>query len=128
MGIQVKRVYDPPEESDGVRILVDRIWPRGMTKDRAQLDLWLKDVGPSIELLEWFDHQPDRWLEFQRRYFAELADKSTLLQEIREKARMGRVTLLFGARNREMNQAVALKQYLERSSVQAAETARRSQC
>jgi uncharacterized protein YeaO (DUF488 family) len=128
MGIQVKRVYDPPADSDGVRILVDRLWPRGLSKEAAQLDLWLKDVGPSDELREWFNHEPDRWPEFQRRYFAELAGKSTLLQEIREKARVGKVTLLFGARNKEMNQAVALKQYLEGSSVRAAEVARQSQC
>jgi uncharacterized protein YeaO (DUF488 family) len=128
MSIHVKRVYDPPGQNDGVRILVDRIWPRGLTKEEAQLDLWLKDVGPSDELREWFGHDPDRWPEFQRRYFAELADKTTLIEEIREKARTGKVTLLFGARNEEMNQAVALKKYVDGSSVRAASVARQSQC
>jgi uncharacterized protein YeaO (DUF488 family) len=128
MSIEVKRVYDPAAESDGVRVLVDRIWPRGLTKEDAHLDLWLKDIGPTDELRQWFGHEPDRWPEFRRRYFAELAGKADLLQQISERARQGKVTLLFGAHDREMNNAVVLKEYLALRSVPAAAAARRSQC
>ena len=119
MTIQIKRVYDPPEDSDGVRILIDRLWPRGLSKERAKLDLWLKDIAPSDELRKWFEHEPAKWPEFKQRYFAELADKAHLLDTIRGQASEGKITLLFGARNEEMNNAVALKEYLERHPVTA---------
>jgi uncharacterized protein YeaO (DUF488 family) len=128
MSIYTKRVYDPAAESDGVRILVDRIWPRGLTKEEAHLDLWLKDIGPTDALRKWFGHEPDRWPEFRQRYFAELAGKSDLLHQISERAHQGKVTLLFGASDSEMNNAVALREYLERRSVPAVIAAQRSQC
>jgi uncharacterized protein YeaO (DUF488 family) len=112
--IQTKRVYEPPEPGDGTRFLVDRIWPRGTRKDSLKLDGWLKDLAPSNELRRWFSHDPAKWDEFRRRYFAELDDKPQSWQGIVEIAGEGKVTLLFGARDAEHNNAVALREYLER--------------
>lgn len=113
MTIRTKRIYDPPEKADGSRFLVDRLWPRGVKKEKAVLDGWLKDVAPSDELRRWFGHDPDRWEEFQKRYFAELDGRPEAWGPLREAAEGGDVTLLFGARDRERNNAVALKSYLE---------------
>src|SRR5690349_18766305 len=110
--IQIKRVYEPPEPSDGFRVLVDRLWPRGIAKERAALDLWMKGVAPSTELRRWFGHDPKRWTEFQKRYRAELKEHASDLAELRSKARKGTVTLLFGARDVEHNEAVVLKRLL----------------
>jgi uncharacterized protein YeaO (DUF488 family) len=114
MMLRMKRAYDPPSEDDGFRILVDRIWPRGMSRERIQIDLWLKDVAPSNELRRWFGHDPSRWDEFKERYHQELADKDDLIDQISEKVSSGDVTLVFGAKDEKLNNAVALKEYLLR--------------
>jgi uncharacterized protein YeaO (DUF488 family) len=114
MTIDLKRVYDPPATSDGRRILVDRIWPRGITKADLQIDAWLKDLAPSTELRKWFGHDPAKWDEFRERYAGELEQRSEALEELVEKARAGRVTLVFSAKDTEHNNAVALREHLER--------------
>lgn len=111
--IRVKRVYEPPSAEDGTRILVDRLWPRGLSKERARVDLWLKDLAPSNELRKWYGHDPARWEEFRRRYRRELSGKEDLMSTIRERERAGTVTLLFGSREESLNNAVALKGFLE---------------
>lgn len=115
MPLQLKRVYDPPETADGERLLVDRLWPRGLRKEVAQLNGWLKDLAPSSELRSWFAHDPQRWPEFQARYQAELRtpEKESLIRDLAQKARFGRVTLLFAARDPERNNAVVLKGVIE---------------
>jgi uncharacterized protein YeaO (DUF488 family) len=110
--IRLKRIYEPPAADDGARVLVDRVWPRGVTKEAAELTLWAKDVAPSNELRKWFGHEVPRWLEFQRRYRAEIDANGAALQPIRDLAKRGRVTLLFGAHDEEHNQAVVLADYL----------------
>ncbi|HOG40221.1 MAG TPA: DUF488 family protein [Syntrophorhabdaceae bacterium] len=110
--IRLKRVYDPVEEEDGFRVLVDRIWPRGMTKVRLKADLWLKDVAPSTDLRKWFNHEHSRWEEFKSRYFFELREKSEMVNQLCDLAAKGRVTLLFSASDNQYNQAVALREYL----------------
>jgi uncharacterized protein YeaO (DUF488 family) len=112
--IKIKRTYDPRGPDDGVRFLVDRLWPRGVKKEDLQLDGWLKDVAPSEDLRQWFGHEPARWEEFQRRYFAELDSKPEALQPIQAAARRGSVTLLYSARDTEHNNAVALRAYLQK--------------
>ncbi|MGE0081659.1 MAG: DUF488 domain-containing protein [Thiohalomonadaceae bacterium] len=110
--IDVKRVYDPSAKSDGARVLVDRVWPRGVRKEELALDAWEKDVAPSPALRTWFGHDPARWEEFRRRYFAELDRRPEALARLRALARRGRLTLLFSARDTEHNNAVALRDYL----------------
>lgn len=110
--ILVKRVYEPAAESDGFRVLVDRLWPRGISKADAKLDLWLKDIGPSTVLRIWFNHDPARWKEFQCRYHAELKEKTTFLAIITEQAKTRPVTLLYSAKDEQHNQAVALLRFL----------------
>ncbi|MBU6506456.1 MAG: DUF488 family protein [Alphaproteobacteria bacterium] len=110
--VQLKRAYDPPSLRDGTRILVDRLWPRGISKAKARIDLWLKDVAPSTVLRQWFGHDPARWSEFRRRYRAELRRQPDALAQLRALARRGRVTLVFGARDERRNQAVVLKDLL----------------
>ena len=112
--VQVKRAYEPPSDHDGVRILVDRLWPRGLSKGKAAVDLWLKDIAPSVQLRRWFKHQPERWTEFVSRYGEELDQKQTAVAALRGAVQQGRVTLLFGARDERRNNAVALHQYLTR--------------
>jgi len=114
--LQVKRVYDPPSNDDGIRVLVDRLWPRGLTKATAAVDLWLKDIAPSVTLRRWFNHDPSpsRWSEFTQRYHAELDHKKTAIAALAGAVRRGRVTLLFGARDPDHNNAVALFSYLDR--------------
>lgn len=111
--IQLKRAYDPPEPADGWRVLVDRLWPRGVARARLALDAWAKDAAPSTELRQWFGHEPARWQEFRQRYFAELDRRPTLVNDLRARSRHGTVTLVFGARDRDHNDAVALRDYLE---------------
>jgi uncharacterized protein YeaO (DUF488 family) len=120
MAIQLKRAYDPPEETDGERLLVDRLWPRGLPKDAAQLRAWLKDLAPSDELRRWFAHDPSRWLEFQERYQAELRapEQETLIRELAQKARQGRVTLVYAAHDISHNNAVVLKAVIEHYSAE----------
>ena len=108
----MKRAYEPPSNHDGVRILVDRLWPRGLSKAKASIDLWLKDIAPSVQLRRWFKHQPERWSEFLRRYGEELDAKHASIAALRGAIRNGRVTLLFGARDEKRNNAVALQTYL----------------
>jgi len=112
--IEVRRVYgEAGQAGPGYRVLVDRMWPRGLSKEQVRPDLWLKDISPSPELRRWFGHDPARWEEFRRRYFAELAFKPELVGRLVGKAREGRLVLLYGAREERFNNAVALKQYLE---------------
>lgn len=111
---QLKRVYDDPSPDDGFRVLVERLWPRGLSKERAALDLWLKDVAPSPELRKWFDHDPAKWKEFQQRYAEEFKDKKDAVQLLKDKAKNGTVTLLYAAHDTEHNGALALKRILER--------------
>ena len=115
MAISLKRAYEPPEPSDGCRILVERLWPRGVSKQDAKIDLWLKEAAPSTELRRWFNHEPDKWPEFKRRYFKELASCEEALQPIRERVRAGRVTFVFASREQRFNNAVALKEYVQKS-------------
>jgi uncharacterized protein YeaO (DUF488 family) len=112
--IKVRRVYDKELEGEGVRFLVDRLWPRGVSKVSLGDHKWLREVAPSNELRHWYRHDPDKWDEFQQRYAAELDEKEDLWQPILEAARQGDVTLLYSSREREHNNAVALKRYLER--------------
>ncbi|MGH7013349.1 MAG: DUF488 domain-containing protein [Stellaceae bacterium] len=107
--VQLKRAYEPPAPRDGTRILVDRLWPRGVSKAKAHIDLWLKDVAPSTALRQWFGHDPARWSEFRRRYRAELKRQPEALAQLRTLARKERITLVFGARDERRNQAVVLK-------------------
>lgn len=111
--LMVKRVYEPAQRSDGARFLVERLWPRGVRKEALRLDGWLKDVAPSDALRRWFGHDPEKWQEFRRRYFAELNGKPEAWQPLLEAARHGTVTLLYGARDLEHNNALALKDYLQ---------------
>ena len=113
MTIRIKRVYEPLAATDGYRILVDRIWPRGVAKEAAQLDEWLKDAGPSTSLRKWFNHDQKKWKEFTKRYFQELDSNRAAVEPIAEKARTGTVALVFAAHDVKHNNAVALKQYLE---------------
>ncbi len=113
MTIHIKRAYDPPAASDGSRILVDRLWPRGISKDILKLDTWMKDLAPSNELRKWYSHEEAKWPEFRRRYFKELKQQPDLVAELRQKARGHTVTLLFSTRELERNNAVALKDYLQ---------------
>ncbi len=116
MDIRVKRVYDPVEPDDGIRFLVDRLWPRGLSKASLQLDAWLKEISPSQELRRRFKHEPSQWAEFQKLYFKELDNQPEQIEELLQKARLGRITLLFAAREREYNNAVALRNYLEKKA------------
>jgi uncharacterized protein YeaO (DUF488 family) len=111
---KLKRVYEEPSAEDGYRILVERLWPRGLSKERAAVDLWLKDVAPSPELRKWFNHDPARWQEFQRRYGAELKEKKDALDVLKQKGKEGTVTLVYAAHDEEHNGALVLKQLLER--------------
>jgi uncharacterized protein YeaO (DUF488 family) len=111
--ISLKRAYEKPDRQDGFRVLVERLWPRGLKKEAVALDLWLKDVAPSPELRRWFGHDPARWEEFCRRYWSELAEKSEVVEFLREHVQQGPVTLVYGSRDQEHNAAVALKKFLE---------------
>lgn len=114
--ITIKRAYDPPSEADGERILVDRLWPRGLKKEAVHLSSWIKDLGPTTELRKWFGHDPSRWEEFRRRYERELQnpEKQVLLRDLGERSRHGVVTLVFGAKDEVRNNAVVLKNLIER--------------
>jgi uncharacterized protein YeaO (DUF488 family) len=114
MGFRLKRVYDNPAKADGRRVLVDRVWPRGLTKEKAQIDEWLKEIAPSTRLRKWFGHDPARWEEFKKRYAAELKDQREQVEQLAQQARKRTVTLLFGAKDIEHNNAVALKEFLEK--------------
>ena len=115
MSIFLKRVYESPAKTDGTRVLVDRLWPRGVTKSKAKIDLWLKDLAPTTELRKWFGHDPAKWSEFQKRYRAELKGNPAL-SELRELSRQGDVTLVYAAKDELHNEAVVLKQVLDRGA------------
>ena len=112
--IKVKRVYEKPERDDGWRVLVDRLWPRGMKKEAAHLDAWLKEVAPSDELRKWFGHDPEKWSEFQKKYRVELGKQKELIAELKQMEKQkGTLTLLFGAKDQEHNQVVVLAAVLK---------------
>jgi uncharacterized protein YeaO (DUF488 family) len=123
MDIRVKRVYEPAERSDGYRILIDRLWPRGISHDRAKLDAWEKDLAPSADLRTWFGHQPDLFGEFRNRYMAELREHRSLLSELRQRARQGTLTLVYSARDTEHNDAVVLAEVIRRGLPRASDGA-----
>ena len=116
--IKIKRIYDPIAADDGLRVLVDRLWPRGVKKQDALIDLWAKQLAPTTELRQWFDHQPSRFTEFRKRYFSELEDKVEAAQEIRDAAGDQAITLLFAARDRSCNHAVILQEFLAQGDLQ----------
>lgn len=115
--IKLKRAYDDPTPDDGCRVLVDRLWPRGVSKEEAALDRWMKEVAPSHVLRQWFDHDLDKWERFCQRYHEELAEKGEFIAFLREKAGEGALTLVYAAKDRTHNNAVTLRDYLERSDV-----------
>ncbi|MBS1548230.1 MAG: DUF488 domain-containing protein [Bacteroidetes bacterium] len=114
MDIRIKRIYEPPAKDDGYRLLVDRLWPRGVSKEAAHIDEWLKEVGPSTELRKWFGHEPPKYAEFKKRYEKELQAAPELLEHIRSIAKKHRVSLLYSAHDEEHNQAVVLQGVLLR--------------
>ncbi len=114
MKLSLKRVYEQPTPEDGTRVLVDRLWPRGLTKEKAHVDLWLKEIAPSTELRKWFGHDPSRWAEFKRRYRAELGKNQEQVAQLRAEMKKGPVTLVYGARDEQHNEAVVLLDYLTR--------------
>ena len=112
--MKMKRVYEKPEKEDGFRILVDRLWPRGLTKDKASIDLWLKEIAPSTELRKWFGHDPEKWEEFKKRYLLELKENKGPIYIIKEQLKKGAVTLVYGARDEKHNEALVLLSQLKR--------------
>jgi uncharacterized protein YeaO (DUF488 family) len=113
MAIKLKRAYEVPESGDAFRILVDRLWPRGVSKSSARIDLWLKEIAPSAALRKWFGHDPSKWAQFRDRYFRELDNNPQAVEQLMKHVRHGTVTLVYGAKDQEHNDAVALKEYLE---------------
>jgi uncharacterized protein YeaO (DUF488 family) len=113
LALALKRAYESPSPDDGFRVLVERLWPRGLKKADVALDLWLKEVAPSPELRQWFGHDPAKWEEFCRRYWAELAARSDAIKVLKDKLQQGKVTLVYGSKDEEHNAAVALKKFLE---------------
>ncbi len=113
--VAFKRVYDPPSKNDGFRVLVDRLWPRGLKKEKASIDLWYKDIAPSSDLREWFGHEPAKWAEFKRRYFKELYNCHQQVVELVEKTKGRNLTLLFAAKEEIYNNAAALAEYIEKN-------------
>ncbi len=111
--IRLKRAYEKPDHGDGCRVLVDRLWPRGVAKEAAHIDLWLKEIAPSDELRKWFNHEPARWREFERRYAKEIELHPEELAQLMAQLRKGPVTLVFGAKDEAHNNAVALKEFVE---------------
>ena len=111
--IKVKRIYEPPAKDDGFRILVDRLWPRGLSKDKAKVDLWLKEISPSNELRKWYGHEPEKWEEFKRKYLKEIEGKKPEFDLLRQKTKGGTITFLFSSKEEKLNNAVALKEFVE---------------
>jgi uncharacterized protein YeaO (DUF488 family) len=108
MNVKIKRVYEAPEKEDGMRILVDRLWPRGLTKEKAKVDLWLKDIAPSTVLRKWFGHDPQKWEEFKKRYLNELKENKEPVSILREQIKQGMTTLVYGAKDEEHNEALII--------------------
>lgn len=113
--INIKRVYDDKSDDDGYRVFIDRLWPRGVKKEDAHFDEWLKDLAPSTELRKWFDHAPERFEEFKKRYKKELEEHKEELDKLRNRAKSKKITLLYAAKDKEMNNAVVMKEVLEES-------------
>ena len=113
MNIQVKRVYEEPNVADGLRVLVDRLWPRGLSKDEGKIDRWMKELAPSTELRKWYGHDPDKWQEFKIKYFEELGDNQEQLKLACNEFREMKVTFLFGSKELKLNNAFALKEYIQ---------------
>jgi uncharacterized protein YeaO (DUF488 family) len=122
MSINIKRAYEPAASADGYRVLVDRLWPRGVRKEAAHIDRWAKELSPTTELREWFGHDPDKWREFQKRYRAELrrAEAQAALEDVAGRAAHGRVTLVYGTKDSEHSNAMVLRELIERRLVRAA--------
>jgi len=112
--VRIKRVYEKPSRGDGKRILVDRLWPRGLTKEKASIDLWLKEIAPSTELRKWFGHDPAKWKDFQKRYRQELKSNKEQVAVLKEQVKKGIVTLVYGAKDEEHNEALVLKEWLSK--------------
>jgi len=124
--IRLKRVYEPPSQEDGLRVLVDRLWPRALKREAAKIDVWLKDIAPGTALRQWFGHDPERWAEFERRYRRELAERPEAVVALRALIKANkRVTLLFAAKDSDHNNAVALKNFLARRTAPKAHSAAR---
>ena len=113
MNITLKRVYEQPTKSDGKRILVDRLWPRGLTKEKAKVDVWLKEIAPSTELRKWFNHEPSKWPEFKKRYRTEMHNNAKAISVLKDYLASGKVTIVYGAKDEEHNEALVIKEYLE---------------
>jgi uncharacterized protein YeaO (DUF488 family) len=111
--LKIKRAYEKPNAEDGFRVLVDRLWPRGVKKEQAEVDLWLKEIGPSDELRKWFGHEPAKCTEFKRRYFKELNAKGELMKQIEDRLKDGTVTLVYGARYKDCNNATIIREYIQ---------------
>lgn len=116
MNIRVKRIFEKPDPGDGIRILVDRLWPRGLSKEKAKIDLWLKSVAPSNDLRKWYRHDPEKWPEFKERYFAELNENSKTVDELIRYIKKGAVTFLYSSKEQHYNNAVALKEFIKEVS------------
>jgi uncharacterized protein YeaO (DUF488 family) len=115
--IKIKRIYKPADPSDGYRVLVDRLWPRGLSKGKANVDLWLRDIAPSDDLRKWYHHDLEKWPEFKKRYFNELSSKKKMIDQICEREKGSAVTLLFSSKEEMYNNAQALKEYLEKNEL-----------
>ena len=111
--IKIKRIYEPPAGDDGFRILVDRLWPRGLSKEKAKVDLWLKEISPGNELRKWYGHDPAKWAEFKRKYLEEIEGKKSEFDLLRQKAKGGTLTFLFSSKEEKLNNAQALKEFVE---------------
>ena len=111
--IKLKRAYEPVKDDDGYRVLVERLWPRGISKEKASLDEWMKEISPSPELRKWYTHDVEKWLEFKQNYIEELSQKSELIEDLLERSQKGTVTLVYSARDEQHNSALVLKEYLE---------------
>jgi uncharacterized protein YeaO (DUF488 family) len=112
--LKIKRVYETPSKADGERILVDRLWPRGLTKEKADIDIWLKDIAPSTALRKWFGHDPKKWTEFRKKYLQELKDNEEQVSMLKERLKKGIVTLVYGAKDEGNNEARVLEKLLNR--------------
>ena len=112
--IRLKRAYEPPADDDGTRILVERLWPRGVSKERAAIDLWVKELAPSAELRKWYSHDQTRWVEFRRRYLTELEHNGEAVRDLKRRLEEGPVTFVYAAKDEEHNSALILKEYMER--------------
>jgi len=115
MPIKTKRIYEKPEKSDGARVLIDRLWPRGLTKEKAKIDLWLRDIAPSSGLRKWFGHDPAKWPEFEERYIKELKNNKEITDILKKRAKKETLTLVYGAKDQERNDAVVLKNFLNKT-------------